>query len=487
MVYQFSKLPNPFRITEKILLPIETAHTIYETVQERTCSPLPSLPSFSVASTAQSLKTVSGNAFQAASKGTLAAVATVRNELPYIAASGRRHYDLLSDIVAEVSEGVRDELPYTVHAVKQGYLNVEDGLVASVDIINSSIPQQVKDAPVKAAIATAAVTKDVYTTVRSEIPYLIADGKNIWNISCEVVDDVVTTVWSEVPYIIDATVHGWNVASEKVDTVLTGLFTNSGTVLASIGTALHVGYEKVKPSLLKVTRFSADWLVPHKVDLYASYERLSDSIAGVRSRLAQLTVIPLVGLLTFATVPAASAMPATQPYNEDGSFQAMVDEAQTLTVSEEVAPTSVIRDTISVIDAPPVVRANVNTGGGGGRLYGVVPAPAVAPGSILATAFTMQGVPYVPNGARPETGFDCSGFTQWVYAQHGVALPHNSNAQGAMGTPVSEADAQPGDLLIWPGHVAIWVSPGLMIDAAVPGTTIQVHSIWGNPTIVRIG
>lgn len=485
MVYQFSKLPNPFRITEKILLPIETAHTIYETVQERTCSPLPSLPSFSVASTAQSLKIVSGKAFQSASKGTISAVATVRNELPYIAASGRRHYDLLSDIVAEVSEGVRDELPYTLHAVKQGYMNVEDGLVTSVDIISSSIPQQVKDAPVKAAIATAAVTKDFYTTVRSEVPYLIADGKNVWNVSCEIVDDVLTTVWNEVPYIIDVTVHGWNVASEKVDTVLTSLFTNSGTVLAAIGTVLHAGYEKAKPSLLKVTRFSVDWLVPHKADLYASYERLSDSIAGVRSRLAQLTVIPLVGLLTFATVPTASAMPATRPYNVDGSFQTMVDESQTLTVSEEVTPTSVTRDTISIIDAPPVVRGNLNTGSG--RLYGVVPAPAVAPGSILATAFTMQGVPYVSNGARPETGFDCSGFTQWVYAQHGVALPHNSNTQGAMGTPVSEADAQPGDLLIWPGHVAIWVSPGLMIDAAVPGTTIQVHSIWGNPMIVRIG
>lgn len=109
----------------------------------------------------------------------------------------------------------------------------------------------------------------------------------------------------------------------------------------------------------------------------------------------------------------------------------------------------------------------------------------VASGSIVATAMSLVGVPYVANGSTI-SGMDCSGFTMFVYAQNGIQLPHSSTAQGAMGIQISESEAQPGDLLIWPGHVAIWLAPGTMIDSAVPGTTVQVRKIWGTPIIVRI-
>lgn len=106
-------------------------------------------------------------------------------------------------------------------------------------------------------------------------------------------------------------------------------------------------------------------------------------------------------------------------------------------------------------------------------------------GGIVDTALSLVGVPYVYAGSTP-AGFDCSGFTMYVYAQHGIALPHSGSAQAAMGSVISEADAQPGDLLIWPGHVGIWLSPGVMIDSAVPGTTVQIRSIWGSPQIIRL-
>lgn len=106
---------------------------------------------------------------------------------------------------------------------------------------------------------------------------------------------------------------------------------------------------------------------------------------------------------------------------------------------------------------------------------------------VVNTALSLQGVPYVMNASDPSIGFDCSGFTMYVYGLNGVNLPHSSTAQGSLGTPVSEANAQPGDLLIWPGHVGIWLSPGTMIDSAVPGTVVQVRPIWGNPQIVHLG
>ena len=110
----------------------------------------------------------------------------------------------------------------------------------------------------------------------------------------------------------------------------------------------------------------------------------------------------------------------------------------------------------------------------------------VSTDGIVNTAMSLIGVPYVANASDPSIGFDCSGFIKYVYGVNGVSLPHSSTAQGALGTQVSEADAIPGDLLIWPGHVGIWLSPGTMIDSAVPGTTVQVRKIWGNPIIVRL-
>lgn len=105
---------------------------------------------------------------------------------------------------------------------------------------------------------------------------------------------------------------------------------------------------------------------------------------------------------------------------------------------------------------------------------------------LLATARTGIGVPYVWAGST-EAGWDCSGFTSWVYAQHGVSLPHSSAAQAAMGTPVSQAEAQAGDLVHWPGHVGIYAGDGKVVDAGRSPMSTTERPIWGNPTFTHIG
>ncbi|WP_159798235.1 C40 family peptidase [Puerhibacterium puerhi] len=114
--------------------------------------------------------------------------------------------------------------------------------------------------------------------------------------------------------------------------------------------------------------------------------------------------------------------------------------------------------------------------------------PAAANGStIISIASRYVGVPYVSGGTTP-SGFDCSGFTQYVFAQAGISLPRTSGEQRYAGTVVSRSAAQPGDLIWSPGHIAIYAGDGMQIDAPRPGKTIQFRSIWqSNPTFIRVG
>lgn len=104
---------------------------------------------------------------------------------------------------------------------------------------------------------------------------------------------------------------------------------------------------------------------------------------------------------------------------------------------------------------------------------------------VMPIALQYVGVPYVLGGKTPR-GFDCSGFTRWVYAEVGVALPESAREQARVGKVVAEEDARPGDLLAWPGHIAIYAGDGMRIDANRPGSTVQVRPIFGNPKYIQV-
>ena len=76
--------------------------------------------------------------------------------------------------------------------------------------------------------------------------------------------------------------------------------------------------------------------------------------------------------------------------------------------------------------------------------------------AIVAAAESQLGVPYVWGGSTPGVGLDCSGLVQYCYAQAGISLPHYSESQMEGGTRIPLSEAQPGDILWKPGHVAIY-------------------------------
>ena len=105
-------------------------------------------------------------------------------------------------------------------------------------------------------------------------------------------------------------------------------------------------------------------------------------------------------------------------------------------------------------------------------------APASATGQALADyALQFQGYPYVAGGNTP-SGWDCSGFVQWVFAQFGVSLPHYSWCQMSVGTAVgSIAEAAPGDIIVNAQHAAIYIGNGMVINALNPAQGTQVTSL----------
>lgn len=106
--------------------------------------------------------------------------------------------------------------------------------------------------------------------------------------------------------------------------------------------------------------------------------------------------------------------------------------------------------------------------------------------SVVDYATQFVGNPYVWGGTSLTGGADCSGFVQSVYANFGVSLPRTSYEQQNAGTEVSYADAQPGDLICYGGHVAIYMGNGQIVHASNSRDGIKISNNAAYRTILSV-
>ena len=104
--------------------------------------------------------------------------------------------------------------------------------------------------------------------------------------------------------------------------------------------------------------------------------------------------------------------------------------------------------------------------------------PKQSSSEVVNIARTLLGIPYVYGGSSP-SGFDCSGFTQYVFGKAGISIPRTASAQQDAATPVS--NPQPGDLVFFGSpawHVGIYTGGGMMIDSPRAGKSTSERDIF---------
>lgn len=208
-----------------------------------------------------------------------------------------------------------------------------------------------------------------------------------------------------------------------------------------------------------------------------------------------ITVAVTTGLVFTFSVPAYAADPVTVstadltsgtvniPDLPAEEFTIEQIEGQDIVVAADAGATlQLSRDLAEAEDAPepepePVVVAPTSSSGSSGSGSAAAGALEASGSEILAYGAQFLGVPYKFAGGTP-AGFDCSGFTSYVYKKFGVNLPRSSKAQYNAGKKISMSDVKPGDLVYTPGHVGIYAGNGKILHSPRPGKSVQVSKMW---------
>ena len=165
----------------------------------------------------------------------------------------------------------------------------------------------------------------------------------------------------------------------------------------------------------------------------------------------------------------------TEKSSEIKDLDVQIDEAVKKAAEEEAKRQEEARKAAEAAAAAEAAKKNNNNRNTGGTTNSGATYNPSTGNAIVDAAYSQIGVPYVWGGTTPYVGLDCSGLVQYCYRQAGKSIPRTSGSILAGGTIVS--DPQPGDICWTPGHVAIYIGNGQMIEAQQTGVPVKVSIV----------
>lgn len=178
------------------------------------------------------------------------------------------------------------------------------------------------------------------------------------------------------------------------------------------------------------------------------------------------------GSVTAEAAPKPKPKPKPKPAAETDDEDSKPAEKTADEPKESSAPKKSSDD-----DAPSDSGKDKSKDGGADSGSGDVKVPDGSKAEqVIAIAKQYVGTPYVSGGTSPN-GWDCSGYTSYVYGKVGVNLPRTSSAQKGAGQTVSASEAKAGDIIWSPGHVGIYAGDGMMYDAGNQSVDTSYRSV----------
>lgn len=327
-----------------------------------------------------------------------------------------------------------------------------DSLNISIEDINAKIDQTAVD------LAAAEETKAVqYEAMKKRIQYIYEEGGNAGWATILLADGDITELLNKAEYTQQMYDYDRECLEEYAATVeqvetLQAQQTAQQTELVELKGEQEQYQQSLQEQLANLQATSSDY----EAELLKAQELANQYTGLINQQNEQIAI--LVEQQRAAAEAAAAQAAAEEAARQQAAAQSAQQAATQTTTTTNGGGSSYVPDTTGGGSSD---SGSSDSGSSGGSSYNSSIGQA-----IVSYACQFIGNPYVWGGTSLTNGADCSGFTQAVFAHFGYSLPRTSGEQRSAGYAVSYSEAQPGDLICYEGHVAIYKGGGSIVHAA---------------------
>ena len=327
-----------------------------------------------------------------------------------------------------------------------------DSLNISIEDINAKIEQTAVD------LAAAEETKAVqYEAMKKRIQYIYEEGGNAGWATILLADGDITELLNKAEYTQQMYDYDRECLEEYAATVeqvetLQAQQTAQQTELVELKGEQEQYQQSLQEQLANLQATSSDY----EAELLKAQELANQYTGLINQQNEQIAI--LVEQQRAAAEAAAAQAAAEEAARQQAAAQSAQQAATQTTTTTNGGGSSYVPDTTGGGSSD---SGSSDSGSSGGSSYNSSIGQA-----IVSYACQFIGNPYVWGGTSLTKGADCSGFTQAVFAHFGYSLPRTSGEQRSAGYAVSYSEAQPGDLICYEGHVAIYMGGGSIVHAA---------------------